>query len=38
MTSDVLLGLGSNVGDREVLLTRALAGLARCGFATGSVR
>jgi 2-amino-4-hydroxy-6-hydroxymethyldihydropteridine diphosphokinase len=33
MTSDVLLGLGSNVGDREAQLSLALAGLARHGFA-----
>jgi 2-amino-4-hydroxy-6-hydroxymethyldihydropteridine diphosphokinase len=33
MSSDVLLGLGSNVGDRETQLSLALAGLARRGFA-----
>jgi 2-amino-4-hydroxy-6-hydroxymethyldihydropteridine diphosphokinase len=33
MASDVLLGLGSNVGDRERQLALAVAGLARRGFA-----
>jgi 2-amino-4-hydroxy-6-hydroxymethyldihydropteridine diphosphokinase len=32
MISDVLLGLGSNVGDREAHLARAVAGLADRGF------
>lgn len=32
MTKDVVLGLGSNVGDREGNLALAVAGLARRGF------
>jgi len=31
---DIVLGLGSNVGDREAHLSRAVAGLAARGFAT----